>query len=88
MRSGDIENFKNKRQSKTKRHFDELCDHYSFNNAEGKFKVNLFYRCGGIVNTQINQKFVGMSTISKLFQFLLQTYKMPQPNCKHITVKI
>ena len=64
--------FKEKRQSKHKRHFDELAEDSRLTGAEDCFRVNVFYAMLDIVNTQMKQRFAAMLAVTEKFAVLNQ----------------
>ncbi|CAH1956990.1 unnamed protein product [Acanthoscelides obtectus] len=63
--------FRQKRQPKVKKHFDELLSDYRFNNTQILFKINVFNVVMDRVLTQISNRFRSMKKINKLFDLLL-----------------
>lgn len=70
-RKYDIDlHFQVKRQSKIKKHFDELASDHRFGNRKEIFKITIFNNISDIIITQLNTRFIGMSKVNKIFDFL------------------
>ncbi|XP_060846279.1 zinc finger MYM-type protein 1-like [Rhopalosiphum padi] len=70
-RKYDIDlHFQVKRQSKIKKHFDELASDHRFDNRKEIFKITIFNNILDIIITQLNTRFIGMSKVNKIFDFL------------------
>jgi len=59
-----------KRQRKIKKHFDELASDHRFGNRKEIFKITIFNNILDIIITQLNTGFIGVSKVSKIFNFL------------------
>jgi hypothetical protein len=59
--------FVEKRQSKHKRHFDELDEDSQLTNVEDYFQVNVFYTMLDIINIQMKQRCAAMLSIIEKF---------------------
>ena len=62
--------FCHKRVTKTKRHFDELCEDQCLFDGEKRFKVNVFLACLDIAISQLNHRFVGLNQIVDSFAMI------------------
>lgn len=62
--------FKDKRQFRKKKQFDELLDDYRFDNSEAKFKTNIFFYVIDQVTSQLKTRFDGMKMVRDYFDFL------------------
>ncbi|CAH1998356.1 unnamed protein product, partial [Acanthoscelides obtectus] len=65
--------FRQRRQPKVKKHFDELLSDYRLNNTQILFKINVFNVVMNRVLTQISNRFIyrSMKKINKLSDLLL-----------------
>lgn len=59
--------FMQKRQRKTKKYFNELCDDERLTDSEEYFKVNVFYRALDIIIFQLHNRFKGLKMVSERF---------------------
>lgn len=62
--------FREKRQHKPKKQYDEYDTNYLFYNQEYYFKVNIYYKVFDIVINQLNNRFEGMEKTVDKFSFL------------------
>ena len=65
--------FEQKRQSKRKRHFDELAEDSRLDDPEDCFRVNVFNAALDILITQLKQRFTAMITVTDRFSVLTPT---------------
>ncbi|MCP3853077.1 MAG: hypothetical protein GY694_23035, partial [Gammaproteobacteria bacterium] len=60
--------FKQKRISRKKRLFDELCEDERLTDAEQHFKTSVYYTCMDTVISQLTCRFEGMRTVAERFR--------------------
>lgn len=72
--------FKDKRVSKTKRHFDELAEDSRLTNAEQRFRINVFNCLIDTVTSQLTQRFTQMN-------YLVTKFSIPFPHVLSSTVE-
>ena len=65
---GTAVQFKEKRMSRKKRQYDELCEDERLTDAEYNFKTSIFYACIDIVTTQLSRRFEGMNAVATRFR--------------------
>ncbi|KAJ0175106.1 hypothetical protein K1T71_009247 [Dendrolimus kikuchii] len=66
--------FQEKRQRKVKKHFDELAADHRFPNREKIFKIEIFNNVLDTIISQLDTRFIGMSAVSHIFDFLTPTF--------------